>query len=122
MAQRGAGCNVHSRLASDDLPDPDAGLSLREALASADANPGADTIEFSAAASTRRPSSCTQGELTIASDVTIDGGELGITIDANRESRVLQSKARGRGDAGRPDYHRRSADAPAGGSAGPGTT
>ena len=75
--------------ASDDPPDPHVGLSLREALALADANPGADTIEFAAAYLANQTIVLQQGELTVASDVTVDGGDLGITIDANGASRVL---------------------------------
>ena len=79
---------------SDDPPDPDTGLSLREALALADANPGADTIQFATNYFANSPTIVLkQGQLTIASDVTVDGGDLGITIDANRESRVLHLQA-----------------------------
>ena len=72
---------------ASDAVNP-AGLSLREALASADANPGADTIYF-APILNETTIVLTQGELTTASDVTIDGGDLEITIDANNQSRVL---------------------------------
>jgi hypothetical protein len=72
---------------ASDAVNP-AGLSLREALASADVNPGADTIYF-APILNETTIVLTQGELTIASDVTIDGGELQIVIDANNQSRVL---------------------------------
>jgi RTX calcium-binding nonapeptide repeat (4 copies) len=64
------------------------GLSLREALASADANPGADAIAFADDLASRTIV-LQQGGLTIASDVTIDGGDLGLAIDANSKSRVL---------------------------------
>ena len=60
----------------------------------ADVNPGADTIEFAANYFANSPTIVLQqGQLTIASDVTVDGGDLGITIDANRESRVLHLQA-----------------------------
>ena len=72
---------------ASDAVNP-AGLSLREALASADANPGADTIYF-APILNETTIVLSQGQLTIASDVTIDGGELEITIDATSQSRVL---------------------------------
>ena len=67
--------------------DPAAGLTLREALVLADGDAAADTIEFAAGiqGGTVR---ITGGELTVASDVTIDGGT-GVTIDANGFSRVL---------------------------------
>jgi hypothetical protein len=74
---------------TSDVVDPSDGeLSLREALALADSDPTtADTILFSDAV---------QGgtivlagsQLTVASDVTIDGGA-GVTIDAQQASRVL---------------------------------
>ena len=70
--------------------DPDDGLTLREALAAADdetANPGADTIEF-ASAIQGGTITLAGSELTVDSDVTIDGGT-GVTIDANQLSRVL---------------------------------
>ena len=72
---------------ASDAVNP-AGLSLREALASADANPGADTIYF-APILNETTIVLSQGQLTIASDVTIDGGELEIRIDATSQSRVL---------------------------------
>ena len=90
---------------ASDTVNP-AGLSLREALASADANPGADTIYF-APILNETTIVLTQGELTIASDVTIDGGELQITIDATSQSRVLNISS-GTVNAGRSAHHRRS--------------
>jgi hypothetical protein len=77
----------------DNPPDAHIGYSLREALASADANPGPDTIEFSAADFANQKTIvlyAAYGQLTVASDVTVDGGDLGITIDANGASRVLR--------------------------------
>ena len=70
-----------------DAVDP-TGLSLREALALANASPDADTIYFGSILNDTTIV-LTQGELTISSDVTIDGGELRVTIDANGRSRVL---------------------------------
>ena len=67
--------------------DPSAGVTLREALALADGAAGADRIEFTAAIQ-GGTITLTGGQLTVASDVTIDGGS-GITIDANQQSRVL---------------------------------
>ena len=73
---------------SDAVAPGDGLLSLREALAMADAIEAADTIEFTADLA-NQTIVLQQGQLTIASDVTVDGGDLGITIDANGESRVL---------------------------------
>ena len=72
---------------ADIVDAGDGRLSLREALARADATEEADTIRFS---------DQVQGgtivlagsQLTVASDVTIDGGS-GVTIDADEKSRVL---------------------------------
>jgi hypothetical protein len=66
----------------------DSVLTLREALALADAdNQTADRIEFAPAV---QGQTIVLGgsQLTIRSDVTIDGGT-GVTIDANQASRVL---------------------------------
>ncbi|MGD9508978.1 MAG: choice-of-anchor Q domain-containing protein, partial [Geminicoccaceae bacterium] len=72
---------------SDVIDAHDGVLSLREALARADATEAADTIRFADAV---------QGgtivlagsQLTVASEVTIDGGS-GVTLDADGRSRVL---------------------------------
>ena len=78
------------------------GLSLREALAIADATAGHDTIVFDASLTGgSNPGvddgvmTLTAGQLAISSDVTIDGDTNGdnaadITIDANGGSRVLK--------------------------------
>ena len=67
--------------------DPGAGLTLREALAEADAASGADTILF-APAIQGGTIALTGGQLVAASDLTIDGGS-GVTIAAQLGSRVL---------------------------------
>ena len=80
---------------ADTVDAHDGVLSLREALARADRSDGADTIRFADAV---------QGgtivlagsQLTVASDVTIDGGS-GVTIDGNRLSRVLLVQDAGSG-------------------------
>ncbi|MFO1046509.1 MAG: choice-of-anchor Q domain-containing protein [Geminicoccaceae bacterium] len=72
---------------ADTVDAHDGVLSLREALAQADRSDGADTIRFS---------DQVQGgtivlagsQLTVASEVTVDGGS-GVTIDADQRSRVL---------------------------------
>ena len=60
-------------------------LTLRQALALADANTTADTITFAAGVTNI---DLNQGQLTTNSDVTIDGGA-GVTISAAQGSRVL---------------------------------
>jgi hypothetical protein len=72
-----------------DTIDPDDGaLSLREALALADADPStADTIDFAPGVQ-GQTIVLAGGQLTANSDVTIDGGS-GVTIDADEKSRVL---------------------------------
>ena len=76
---------------ADTVDAGDGVLSLREALALADVDPAtADTIGFAGAV---------QGgtivlagsQLTVNSDVNIDGGT-GVTIDANQQSRVLLAR------------------------------
>ena len=72
---------------ADTVDAKDGVLSLREALARADATEDADTIQFAEAV---------QGgtivlagsQLTANSDVAIDGG-IGVTLDADEKSRVL---------------------------------
>lgn len=63
-------------------------LSLRQALALADENPGADTILFDVDAMQTSTITLTGGDLGVASDVTIDGGS-GVTISGNGNGRVL---------------------------------
>ena len=64
-------------------------LTLRQALALADANATADTITFAAGLP---DIVLTQGQLTTNSDVTIDGG-VGMTINANKHSRVRAARS-----------------------------
>ena len=71
-----------------DTTADDGELSLREALAEADAAPGADTVGFDPAAMGGDRIVLAGSELTVGSGVTIDGGA-GVTIDADRLSRVL---------------------------------
>ena len=63
-------------------------LSLRQALALADANPGADTVLFDLAAMQTSTITLTGGDLGVGSDVTIDGGS-GVTISGSANGRVL---------------------------------
>jgi hypothetical protein len=73
---------------SGDVVDPSDGeLSLREALAEADATTAADTIVFDGSVQ-GRTIVLAGSQLTVASDVTIDGGA-GVTLDADEKSRVL---------------------------------
>jgi Ca2+-binding RTX toxin-like protein len=67
------------------------GLSLREALTSANATAAADSIVF--AAGVTGTIVLEQGVLTVTKDVTIDGGSAGVTIDAQGASRVLTTAA-----------------------------
>jgi hypothetical protein len=55
-----------------DVVANDGKLSLREAVAQANATPGADTIRF-AAALEGKTLTLTRGELVLSRDVTIDG-------------------------------------------------
>jgi Ca2+-binding RTX toxin-like protein len=75
---------------TDDVVNAGDGvLSLREALAEADAEPTvADRIEFDLNAMGGSRIVLAGSQLTVDSDVTIDGGS-GVTIDANQQSRVL---------------------------------
>jgi hypothetical protein len=66
------------------------GLSLREAIALADANAGADTINFA----TSGTITLSNGQLALATDITIDGdiganGSADITISGNHASRIF---------------------------------
>ena len=74
---------------TDDIVDGNfTQLSLREALALADSDPAtADTIEFAPEVQGGRIV-LAGSELTVNSDVTIDGGS-GVTLDADEKSRVL---------------------------------
>ncbi|MGE3291549.1 MAG: choice-of-anchor Q domain-containing protein [Geminicoccaceae bacterium] len=75
--------------AADSVDANDGVLSLREALTLAASEPGADQIEF-AAAIQGQTLTLTMGQLSITSDVTINGGFDGVTIDAALHSRVFQ--------------------------------
>src|SRR5262249_35092514 len=71
-------------------PAAGAGVSLREAIALANKNPGADTITFAVAGTislggTQLPA--------ISSDLTIAGPAGGLTIDARGASRIFQVSA-----------------------------
>ena len=95
---------------ADIVDAGDGVLSLREALALADADRAtADTIVFAPAVQ-GRTIVLAGSQLTVNSDVTIDGGS-GVTIDAHEKSRVLlvQGDRDGR-DARAPDHHRRPND------------
>ena len=73
---------------TSDVTADDGVLTLREALALADADsPTADRIEFAPAVQ-GQTIVLAGSQLTVNSDVTIDGGA-GVTIDANQASRVL---------------------------------
>ncbi len=72
---------------ADIVDAGDGVLSLREALALADATAAADTILFADAVQ-GRTIVLAGSQLTVNSDVTIDGGS-GVTIDADGKSRVL---------------------------------
>ncbi len=67
------------------------GLSLREALTSANGTAAADSIVF--AAGVTGTIVLAQGVLTVTKDVTIDGGSAGVTIDAQGASRVFTTAA-----------------------------
>ncbi|MDY3551876.1 choice-of-anchor Q domain-containing protein [Gemmata sp. JC717] len=67
------------------------GTSLREAVAYANAHPGADTITFApGVAGGTIVLSRGQLALTDAAQTTIDGGAAGVTLDANNASRVVR--------------------------------
>jgi hypothetical protein len=76
----------------DVVAPGDGKLSLREALTQANGSGGPDTVRFSAAV-VGQTLVLTGGQLTISSDVNIDGNNGGgaaqTTIDANYGSRVL---------------------------------
>ena len=65
-------------------------LSLREAVAAANANPGEDTITFASDVA-GGTITLTLGELTLtdAARTTIDGGAAGVTLDGNNASRIV---------------------------------
>ena len=74
---------------TSDASADDGVLSMREALALADADPAtADTIVFDLAAMGGNTIVLGGSQLTVASDVTIDGGS-GVIIDGDEKSRVL---------------------------------
>ena len=95
---------------ADIVDAGDGVLSLREALALADADRAtADTILFAPAVQ-GQTIVLAGSQLTVNSDVTIDGGS-GVTIDADEKSRVLLVQGDGTGrDARAPDHHRRPND------------
>ncbi len=77
-----------------DVVNPSDGkLSLREAVAQANTNAGADVIRFTAAV-VGKQLVLTGGELVVTDSLTIDGGGSGVqtTLDANRASRVMSVK------------------------------
>ena len=76
---------------ADIVDAGDGVLSLREALALADATEAADTILFADAVQ-GRTIVLAGSQLTVNSDVTIDGGS-GVTLDADEKSRVLLVRA-----------------------------
>ncbi|MGK7907528.1 MAG: beta strand repeat-containing protein, partial [Synechococcus sp.] len=74
------------------------GLSLREAIGLANANPDADDIIFNSSVS--GPLVLTNGQFLITSDVTINGDTNGdevadITLDGNNASRILNARNNG---------------------------
>ena len=73
---------------ADIVDAGDGVLSLREALAQANASVGAETILFADAVQ-GRSIVLAGSQLTVNSDVIIDGGS-GVTLDADGKSRVLQ--------------------------------
>ena len=79
-----------------DVVDPgDGRLSLREAIARANATPAADTVRFVAALA-GDTLVLSGGELTIRNDLTIDGGNgARVTIDGDDKSRVLRVQGGG---------------------------
>ena len=79
----------------DVVAPGDGQLSLREAIAQANATAAADTIRFVATLA-GETLVLTGGELTITNDLTIDGGSGGrVTIDADGDSRVLRVQGSG---------------------------
>jgi hypothetical protein len=80
--------SVRATFTVDTLSDdPQSGTTLREALASANASAGDDTIQFAKAVQGGTVQ-LSGGQLEITSDLIIDGGT-GITIGAQGDSRVL---------------------------------
>lgn len=84
--------------AADMVDAGDGQLSLREAVQQANATGTADTIVF-ANALEGWTLTLTQGQLTLSEDVALDGDRddngLGITLDGNRNGRVLEMAANG---------------------------
>jgi Ca2+-binding RTX toxin-like protein len=78
--------------AADRVDAGDGALSLREAVARANASAGADTILF-AGALEGRTLTLTEGQLAVAADITIDGDRNDdgdrVTLDGNQNGRVL---------------------------------
>ena len=73
---------------ADVVDAGDGKLSLREAVAQANASASADTIRFIAALE-GKTLVLTGGELVVTQDLTIDGGDDPVTIDGNRNGRIL---------------------------------
>ena len=79
---------AQAQLVVDTLSDDDAaGFTLREAIAQASGNPDEDEINFDPGLSGTL--TLTQGELSIADNLTINGPESGITISGNQQSRIF---------------------------------
>lgn len=72
--------------ANDDENGGAGGVSLREAIAAANATTGADTIKFSTSLTTAKIT-LTKGQLQIKNDLTVEGN--GVTISGNNQNRVL---------------------------------
>ncbi len=102
--------------AADRLDAGDGQLSLREAVARANATNAADAIRF-AGALEGQTLTLTQGQLELRSDVTIDGDRDGdgrtVTLSAGGESRVLLVAGNGGSDARSPTSRSRAARPPA---------
>lgn len=92
---------------ADTVDAGDGLLSLREALALADADPAtADTVVFDGSVQ-GKTIVLAGSQLTVGTDVTIDGAA-GVTLDADERSRVLQVQGVGtRCRIAASDHHRR---------------
>ena len=73
---------------ADVVDAGDGKLSLREAVAQANASASADTIRFIAALE-GKTLVLTGGELVVTQDLTIDGGDDPVTIDGDCNGRIL---------------------------------
>src|SRR5687767_5556 len=74
--------------AADVVNPGDGVLSLREAVARANATGAADTIRFAASVN-GETLTLTQGRLTLTQDTTVGGTGSGVTVDGNSQSRVF---------------------------------